>query len=347
MVVHRDKIGKYLTRLEMELRKLMEPNSAMKLKVLKRNNLKDFIVNGAALGVSHLLVITRTEQSVMLRIIRCPQGPTLTFRIHSYTLGRHIVSSQKHPLHFQQQYEHSPLIIMNGFNDVNKKHLKLVQSMFQSMFPPIAVDTVSFKVYSHLVFAIKTVPTGISKSAKKLLQSKIPDLSKYRDISEFILNPGQLSESEFEGEQKEVELAQDLSTRGCRKGQKTNIRLIELGPRITFSLVKIVDGVNDGEVLYHAYIVKTPKEIQELRERAPLAKKARGKRLLAEEHRIIRKLTNIAAKKKEEMEAEQREKDRLIEKQRAVTGEESNEDRSGNVRSLKRKKYDLFVVIDD
>lgn len=33
MVVHRDKIGKYLTRLEMELRKLMEPNSAMKLKV--------------------------------------------------------------------------------------------------------------------------------------------------------------------------------------------------------------------------------------------------------------------------------------------------------------------------
>lgn len=38
------------------------------------------MVNGAALGVTHLLVLTRTEKSVMLRIIRVPQGPTLTFR---------------------------------------------------------------------------------------------------------------------------------------------------------------------------------------------------------------------------------------------------------------------------
>lgn len=50
-----------------------------------------------------------------------------------------------------------------------------------------------------------------------------------------VFSPGQLSESEFEGEQKEVELAQDLSTRGCRKGQKTNIRLLSF-----FFVVNIV-----------------------------------------------------------------------------------------------------------
>lgn len=33
-----------------------------------------------------------------------------------------------------------------------------------------------------------------------------------------------MSESEYEFEQKEVELPQQLTTRGCLEGQKTNIR---------------------------------------------------------------------------------------------------------------------------
>jgi len=38
-----------------------------------------------------------------------------------------------------------------------------------------------------LLSSIKAVPAGVSKSTKKLLQSKIPDLSKYEDISDFML----------------------------------------------------------------------------------------------------------------------------------------------------------------
>lgn len=40
----------------------------------------------------------------------------------------------------------------------------------------------------------------------------------------FYFSPGQLSESEYEMDQKEVKLSQDLTARGCKKGQKTNIR---------------------------------------------------------------------------------------------------------------------------
>lgn len=47
---------------------------------MKRNNLKDFIVNGIVLGVTHLFVLTRGDNWITLRIIRSPQGPTLTFR---------------------------------------------------------------------------------------------------------------------------------------------------------------------------------------------------------------------------------------------------------------------------
>lgn len=36
-------------------------------------------------------------------------------------------------------------------------------------------------------YAIAVTPTGVSKKVKKLLLSKIPDLSKFEDISEYVL----------------------------------------------------------------------------------------------------------------------------------------------------------------
>lgn len=35
-------------------------------------------------------------------------------------------------------------------------------------------------------YAIKAVPVGISRGVKKIVQSKIPNLAKYEDISEFL-----------------------------------------------------------------------------------------------------------------------------------------------------------------
>lgn len=99
--------------------------------------------------------------------------------------------------------------------------------------------------------------------------------------------PGQLSESEFEADGvNEVELPQDLSTRGCKQSSMCavrylaypilygceiciailTIRLIELGPRLNLTLIKIQEGISDGEVLFHQYIKKTPAEIQQIRE---------------------------------------------------------------------------------
>lgn len=36
-------------------------------------------------------------------------------------------------------------------------------------------------------YAIKAVPVGISRGVKKIVQSKIPNLAKYNDISEFLI----------------------------------------------------------------------------------------------------------------------------------------------------------------
>lgn len=345
MVIHRGRVGRYLRKLEHDLRMVMEPYTASKLKTLKRNNLRDFIVNGTTLGVTHVIVLTRSEQSVTFRTIRAPQGPTLSFKVIGYTLSKDVVRSQRHALHFQQQFETPPLVVMNGFTDPTKKHLHLVQSFFQNMFPTFNIDEIKLSKVRRCVminyssdadtidvrhYGIKAVPSGVSKSAKKLLQNKVPDLSKFKDISEYFLRPGQQSDSEFEGEQKEIELPQDLSTRGCRVGQKTNIRLIELGPRLTLSLTKIEEGIDEGEVLYHSYMKKTAKQLTQLRRCLSKRRKLKERRQKENEHRVIRRLKQKADREKEEEEIFEEEKERLIRKQKAATGDDEEAEAKDN-----------------
>ncbi|OZC12642.1 brix domain protein [Onchocerca flexuosa] len=342
IVIHRGKVGQFVRSLEHDMRAIMEPFTASKLKVMKRNNLKDFIVNGAVLGVTHLLVLTRGENSITLRIIRSPQGPTLSFRIKEYTLARHIISASKRKMHFQRLFISAPLVVMSGFNSNCGRHVQLVQSIFQNMFPTVNVDTVDLSTIRRCIlinysitdntlqlrhYAIKAIPAGLSKSTKKLIQSKVPDLSKYKNIEDYFLNPGQISESEYEFEQKEVELPQQLTTRGCLEGQKTNIRLYELGPRLTLQLMKIEEGVDEGEVLYHAYIIKSPRELIQLRKELPKKKKLKKKIEMKNEQRVIHRLKTLNEKKAKLEETLKQEREKLVRKQKEITGDEEFNDR--------------------
>uniref|UniRef100_A0A914GV08 Brix domain-containing protein n=1 Tax=Globodera rostochiensis TaxID=31243 RepID=A0A914GV08_GLORO len=265
-VIHSGRVGRQVRQLEADLRRVMSPNTSKALRVLKRNKLKDFVVHSQFLGVSHLVVLSRTSLSTHLRIIRNPQGPTLHFRVEKYSLARDILSIQKRPVIYEELFQHAPLVVMNGFGgEDGKRHLQLVQTAVQNMFPAIDVDRVKlasirrtlllhFDADEELIefrqYSIKSVPAGVSRSAKKLLQSKVPDLSKYEDISDFMLKPEQLSDSEFEGEQVELELTQDIGGRGKKRGQQTKLRLMEIGPRMTLRLVRIEEGVNEGAALW-------------------------------------------------------------------------------------------------
>lgn len=77
-----------------------------------------------------------------------------------------------------------------------------------------------------------------------------------------------MSESEFEDDPNaHVTLSQKLISRGNVEQGKSAIRLSELGPRMTLQLIKIEDGLLDGEVLYHELIIKTDEEKEEIRKR--------------------------------------------------------------------------------
>ncbi|KAM3721070.1 Suppressor of SWI4 [Dirofilaria immitis] len=341
IVIHRGKVGQFVRSLEQDLRIIMEPFTASKLKVMKRNNLKDFIVNGTVLGVTHLLVLTRGENWITLRIMRSPQGPTLTFRVKEYTLARHIISASKRKMHFQRLFITAPLVVMSGFNSNCDRHLQLVQSIFQNMFPTVNVDTVNLSTIRRCVlinynisdgtiqlrhYAIKAVP-ALSKSTKKLIQSKVPDLSKYTNIEDYFLNPGQLSESEYEFEQKEVKLPQQLTTRGCLEGQKINIRLYELGPRLTIQLMKIEEGIDEGEVLYHAYIIKSSRELIQLKKELPKKKELKKKMQMKNERRVIHRLKTVNERKAELEKTLIEEREKLVRKRKEITGDEQFDNR--------------------
>lgn len=63
----------------------------------KRNTLRDFLNVSGPMGVTHFLMLKKTASALSLRVARSPQGPTLTFKIHQYSLASDIAKSQLRP----------------------------------------------------------------------------------------------------------------------------------------------------------------------------------------------------------------------------------------------------------
>ncbi|KIH50830.1 hypothetical protein ANCDUO_19088, partial [Ancylostoma duodenale] len=188
----------------------------------------------------------------------------------------------------------------------------------------LALEAVAVAVFS----AIRAVASGINKSVRKLVTAgksstkELPDLSKYKDIADYLLNPGHLSDSEYEGEEQEVILSQSLSEQGGTvRGEKSHVRLMEIGPRLKLELLKVEDGIDDGEVLYHRIVQKTGPELEKLKKEAPKKKKLKKRSEQENEHRVIRRLEKaqeIAKREEEELKAF---KEKAARKQAAATGQ--------------------------
>ncbi|CAI6443044.1 CNT_HP2_G0011410.mRNA.1.CDS.1 [Saccharomyces cerevisiae] len=134
-----------LNQLVKDFRQIMQPHTAVKLKERKSNKLKDFVVMCGPLGVTHLFMFTQSEKTgnVSLKIARTPQGPTVTFQVLDYSLGRDIKKFLKRPKSLNNDdVLNPPLLVLNGFStskrsdeddqDVNVE--KVIVSMFQNIF---------------------------------------------------------------------------------------------------------------------------------------------------------------------------------------------------------------------
>lgn len=78
--------------------------------------------------------------------------------VESYSLTRDIQSAQKKPLNFKEMFLNPPLVILNGFSQEKKKHLDLIQSTIQHMFPSINIDKVFF-IFFYCKYFLKILIT--------------------------------------------------------------------------------------------------------------------------------------------------------------------------------------------
>ncbi|KAF2903948.1 hypothetical protein ILUMI_02232 [Ignelater luminosus] len=322
-VIHKGLPGGHILELTKDFRKVMEPFTASSLKERKKNTIKDFVSIAGLLHVSHLCIFSRTEIGMYLKIARLPRGPTLTFKIHNFSLARDVVSSLKKQLVFERAFKHSPLIILNSFSGEGT-HMKLMASMFQNMFPTINLTNVdlnnirrcvlmNYNPTTNLIefrhYIIKVAAVGVSKGVKKMVQGKVPNLGKCNDISEFLTKSGILSESEMEDDpNSHVTVSQKLISRGNIEQGKSAVRLSELGPRLTLQLIKVEDGLLDGAVLYHDYIHKTEEEKLAIQKKREAKKKLKEKRKRIQEANKKRKEDEKKELKQKSLKGMQKEK---------------------------------------
>uniref|UniRef100_A0A336KW58 CSON012370 protein n=1 Tax=Culicoides sonorensis TaxID=179676 RepID=A0A336KW58_CULSO len=297
-----------------DLRKVMEPYTATHLKERRCNKIKDFVSLSGIFHVSNMCIFTQTETALSLKIARMPKGPTLTFKVHQYTLSRDVLSSMKTQFFDEDCYHFAPIVILNGFSaSGDAKHMKLMTSTFQNMFPAINLSTVklsnvkrcvlfSFNPVTKLIdirhYYIRPQPIGINKGVKKLVNRQIPDLSKFDDISEFVTKAELLSGSEYEDEEKTVVMPATIG-RGNIKENKSAIKLYELGPRLTIQLIKIEEGMMSGDIFFHEYVTKTEEEVK-------LIKARRDKRKRLKEQRKLKMQQNVKAKEQAKQKAKQK-----------------------------------------
>eukprot|EP00127_Corallochytrium_limacisporum_P005415 Clim_evm27s204 gene=Clim_evmTU27s204 len=356
----RGETGKSVQRLSLDVRRIMEPNTASRLRIRKTNVLKDFVAMAGPLGVTHMLVFNRTEQGVNMRFLRLPRGPTLTFHIPSYSLIKDVLLSQGRPKSPGTEYKTAPLLVLSGFNKEStlsgmpkgRKHLDLMVTMFQNMFPTIPVDLIDVTAISRCVlitrdpdtedifvrhYHIRIRPTGVSsKSLRKITNDhKIPSLQNYEDIADFVINNaggvGDASESEYDTDAEEtmgtVGRVDVSKTSKRTAGGQQAVKLREVGPRLTLQLLRINEGLgHEGEVLFHRYEKKSTEEIKKLQAKKRAAKQLKQARKQEQETNVKRKQELKAEHKQKSLQGMERKKAEDALKKAMAKGEIDDDD---------------------
>ncbi|KAK0483201.1 Brix domain-containing protein [Armillaria novae-zelandiae] len=346
-VIKHGQVGASIAQLVRDIRKVMEPNTASRLRERNRNKLKDYLTLAPALQVTHLLAFTLTPIAPSLRIVRLSSGPTLSFRVERYSLMKDILNTSKKTRSIGMEYLSPPLLVLASFpppSPTTPPHLPLVMKAFQSLFPPLSPKTIALSSarrvvlvsynadrgtvdFRHYVITVKAY--GVSKRVRRVLEGAnkgavshgFLDLGNEKDVADFLLRKrgepgpdGYESASSAEsvaGDEDAVDLADDYVGKNNKKGSRRAVRLDEVGPRLELKLVKITEGVpgKEGGVMYHEFVKKSKKEVANLKEAHAAKEKLRKERREEQERNVARKKAKTGGVEKDDEEEEDDDED--------------------------------------
>ena len=183
-VIRGGRVGKSVTTLVRDVRRIMEPNTATRLQEREKNKLRDYLTMAGPLGVSHMLIFNQSDAGINMRVLRCPRGPTVTFRVNKYSLASDIMHSSRRPIAPGTEFTTPPLLVLNNFGG-EERHLKLLVSVFQNMFPPLHVHSMRLSQVRRVVllnynadtktidwrhYLISVRPVGVSRSVRRVIE---------------------------------------------------------------------------------------------------------------------------------------------------------------------------------
>lgn len=178
------RVGKSVTTLVRDVRRIMEPNTATRLQEREKNKLRDYLTMTGPLGVSHMLIFNQSDAGINMRVLRCPRGPTVTFRVNKYSLASDVMHSSRRPIAPGTEFTTPPLLVLNNFGG-EERHLKLLVSVFQNMFPPLHVHSMRLSQVRRVVllnynadtktidwrhYLISVRPVGVSRSVRRVIE---------------------------------------------------------------------------------------------------------------------------------------------------------------------------------
>lgn len=167
-------------------------------------------------------------------------------------------------------------------------------------------------------YAIKAAPVGINRKVRRLVQSKLPNLNRVQDIADYITGQaaagtGDISDSEAEDDPSHVvELAQMYAGKGNLRQQKSALKLVEMGPRLSLELIKVEKGLGGGDIMYHAHFHKSPQEAKELKQRKEQERNLKKQRKDVQDQNVERKRKATVEKREAKRQRkEEREKEAM------------------------------------
>jgi len=294
-----------MDELVADWRKVFLPHTFSKLKKHSKNSVKDFIAISVPLGLTHMHIFGSAQHGATLRIGRVPHGPTLLFRVESYTTSRDVISKQKRQyMGGHTQFTTPPLVLLNNFKPSQEEpQVELMTQMLQSMVPPVAVQTTSelnkinrVVLFHHLPqedglievrhYTVIARSVSLSRAVQKLRDGLLPrSIGTAESISEVLTHDAALSDTDGEGE--EVSLPEEVFFK--RQQGRCRVKLVELGPRMTLKLLRVEVGLCEGEVIWHRYIEKTPEEVIKTRHAAKKRENMKRQRVKEQEENVARK----------------------------------------------------------
>lgn len=335
LVMRRGKTALEIGELVTDMRRVMMPFTAANFQDAsdsKKMTLQQYCTSLALpMGISHILQFSQKDERSNLRLARMPEGPTLSFRVHRFSLTRHIQGLQKRPVAFTGSLTtQPPITVTNNFGDhTAPPHIKLLRITFQNLFPQINVSTVKLKDCRRVVlfnlidsdnetgtekvqlvemrhYAIKATPVGVDRKVRQLVQSKLPNLHNVNDIADYLTGQSsaiQASDAVSDSEPEDdpaytVQLADKYVGAGCNAKQKSALKLVELGPRLTLQLLKVEKGLDSNSpCLYHALIQKTAVEASALQAKKDTAAAAKEQRKAVQASNVERKRAEAEEKR--------------------------------------------------